>query len=360
LVVDYLKDKPWEHRVVGRTSPMGGYDLSTDGNLGTLCHWWMENDFPYNNIQNLEIDQQPRMPDMDGQFLSRFGTSGGNLPGGARLWRLTNTRYIICDANLVPVLNSYGDPINHSFHAVGLYHMVPKAGLPKMDRDGMLVPAVEDAGDLTLWPVDQASSESPISTNIFALVEYDSALPRAKLYANWVTLDDPKALDAVSSPSFDISKSVTVSKSTPVAQAPGSTEADAGTVNITEYHPKDIKLQADAKTPSVMLLNERYLAPDDPVGQWTVLVDGKPETLLRCNFIMRGVFLTPGQHTIEFRYHAHLRYLYVTLLAFLAGFLVVGYVYTHRTPPPQPPPPAPIGRRSASSEAWAISSFKSS
>src|SRR5581483_276080 len=105
LIVDFLKDKPYEHRICGRTSPMGPYDLSADGNLGTLCHWWMENDYPYNNIQNLEIDQWPRMPEIDRRFLGRFGTGGRNLPGGARLWRLTNTKYILCDANLVPALN---------------------------------------------------------------------------------------------------------------------------------------------------------------------------------------------------------------------------------------------------------------
>jgi len=341
LIVDILKDKPYEHRVVGRTSPMGPYDLSTDAsNLAGLCHWWMENDYPYNKIQNLEIDQEPRMPDMDGQYLGRFGTGGNNLQGGARLWRLTNTKYIICDANVVPILNGYADPVNHSFHAIGLYHMVPKPWIPQINLpDGRIMPQVEDAGDLTLWPVDQNSSEPPISTNVFALVQYDSALPRAKLYANWVMLDDAKALDTVASPAFDIGQSVVVSKSTPVEQAPGSTAADPGTVNITDYHATDIKLEANAKTPAVMLFNERYLAPDDNVGQWKVFVDQNPVTLLRCNYIMRGVFLTPGHHTIEFRYRAHLRYLYVTLLAFLAGFLVAGYViYSHKTQPPAPPP----------------------
>ena len=34
----------------------------------------------------------------------------------------------------------------------------------------------------------------------------------------------------------------------------------------------------------------------------TVTVDGQPAHLLRCNYIMRGVYLTPGRHSIEFRF----------------------------------------------------------
>jgi len=342
LVVDVLKDKPYEHRVVGRTSPMGGYDLSADGNLGGLCHWWMENDFPYNNIQNLEIDQWPRMPEMDSRYLSRFGAQGGNLPGGARLWRLTNTRYILCDANLVPTLNQVGDPVAHSFHAVGLYYMVPKSNVPQVGMpDGRIAPAVEDAGDLTLWPVNQKPDNSPVSTNVFALVQYDGALPRTKLYSDWITLDNDRALDTIAAPDFDVARTVVVSQDTPVEQKPGSAEADPGSCDVTDYHPTDVKLQADAKTPCVMLFNDSYLIPGDKVGEWNATVDGQPAKILRCNYIMRGLFLTPGHHNIEFHYHAYLKYLYVTLIAYLIGFGVTGYVvYTHVRKPSAPEPAA--------------------
>ncbi|HWD18692.1 MAG TPA: hypothetical protein VHB20_05390 [Verrucomicrobiae bacterium] len=331
LLVDLLKDKPYDHRFAGRTSPTGGYDLSSDANLGGVCHWWMENDFPYNNIQNLEIDQAPRLPEMDARYLGRFGAGGGNLAGGARLWQLTNTRYMLCDAALVPTLNEIGDPVAHSFHAIGQYHMVLKPTATQC----------EDAGDLMLWPVDQPTDRPTVSTNTFALVQYDNALPRVKLYANWVTLDNDRALDTVASPQFPVDRAVVVSQDTPVpATAPAPTTADPGTVSITDYRSTDIKMQAAAKTPAVLLFNDRYLLPDDRVGKWTVTVDGKPEAILRCNYIMRGVFVTPGQHTIEFHYAAYLRYLYVTIVALLTGLAVSGYVfYTNRKTPVTPPQP---------------------
>ena len=86
------------------------------------------------------------------------------------------------------------------------------------------------------------------------------------------------------------------------------------------------------KLPAVLLLNERF-APS-----WSVSVDGHPATLLRCNYIMRGVFLTPGTHTVEFRYHPSQTTLYVSLGGWAAGFLVAGYlVYCGKSKKPKKP-----------------------
>lgn len=62
------------------------------------------------------------------------------------------------------------------------------------------------------------------------------------------------------------------------------------------FAPKEILLQAKTEVATVLLLNDRF----DP--QWTVTVDGKPATLLRCNYIMRGVQLDPGVHTVRFNF----------------------------------------------------------
>jgi hypothetical protein len=55
-------------------------------------------------------------------------------------------------------------------------------------------------------------------------------------------------------------------------------------------------------------------------------VDQKPSPLLRCNFLMRGVFLTPGRHTVEFRYQRPLTPLYLSLCAWVVGILTSGYI----------------------------------
>jgi uncharacterized membrane protein YfhO len=69
---------------------------------------------------------------------------------------------------------------------------------------------------------------------------------------------------------------------------------------------------------SVLLLNDKY----DP--SWHVSVDGKPAELLRCNFIMRGVYLPPGSHTVEFRFTLPNKPLYVTITAMVVGVFLLG------------------------------------
>ena len=164
-----------------------------------------------------------------------------------------------------------------------------------------------------------------------ALIEYTNALPRAKLYSYWLTSsNDQTTLRTLTAPQWDPDQSVLVSSDTPVPPPQASAGTDPGAVNITSYKPKDIKLQASAKTPAVLLYNDRT-APD-----WRVWVDGKPSQLLRCNYIMRGVFLPAGEHTVEFRFQPSVAPLYVTLSAFVVGILLAAYLIWSRfagTPP---------------------------
>jgi hypothetical protein len=301
-VVELLRKDPWEHRVVSRTSPMGGYDLGgSDQNFGALCHWWLENDYPYNDIESLEIDQAPRMPLLDKNYIPNFAPHSQNdLTPVLRLWKLTNTRYIFADARLEALLNQLAQPQN-SFHTIMRMDMVVKPDVTQ----------VEDAGDMT------------VKTNAngqWALIEFPAALPRCKLYSNWETADDQSTLQKLVSPWFDLDKTVLVATNTPTPEKPAAPGADPGTVKITNYQSKHVVLHADAKTPAVLLLNDR-------TGDWwRVWVDDKPAPLLRCNYIMQGVFLPAGSHNIDFRYQPPLNYLYLTVAALIIGLLLAGYV----------------------------------
>jgi hypothetical protein len=269
--------------------------------LTGLCHWWLENDYPFNDIQCLEIDQAPRMPLLDNNYLNAFFVSAvADLHLATRLWQLSNTRYIFSDTNVAGMLNQYGYPKN-SFQAVMHMNLVVKPGVTQP----------EDNGDYTV----QTNSDGPV-----VLLEFTHALPRTKLYSNWKIVEETNALRQLRSPEFDPEKTVLVDKDTPVPGVPGSSEADPGTADISHYQSKDLVLEADAKTPAVLLLNDR-------TGDfWNVWVDQKPATMLRCNYIMRGVFVPVGRHTVEFRYQPPLKLLYVTLSAFALGILLAGYV----------------------------------
>ena len=127
----------------------------------------------------------------------------------------------------------------------------------------------------------------------FALIEFTGALPRAKLYSTWqVNTNDEAVLQTLASREFDPAQTVFVAE--PIGPSTAVTNVNAGTVEYTSYAPKRIKLNAKVSTPAVLLLNDKY----DP--NWKVLVNGQPATLLRCNFVMRGVQLPAGTRTFDF------------------------------------------------------------
>jgi hypothetical protein len=301
-VVDLLRHEPWEHRVNSRIGPSSGYMTP---NLTYFCHWWLENDYPLNDIQSLEIDQAPRMPVLDSNYLNAFSvTSERDIPRAIRLWQLTNTRYLLAGIEWEGPLNQLSQPKN-CFRTVMRMNVVNKPGITQP----------EDQGDMTV----ETNSDGKV-----ALFEFTGTLPRAKLYANWKTVDDSNTLQLLSSPSFDPEKTVLVATNTPVTQAPGSQEADPGSVKISHYQSKDLTLEADAKTSAVLLLN-------DHTGDfWNVWVDKVPGTVLRCNNIMRGVFVPAGHHIVEFRYQPPLKLLFVSLSAFGLGIILAGFVIVTR------------------------------
>ena len=158
----------------------------------------------------------------------------------------------------------------------------------------------------------------------YAVFEFTGALPRAKLYSNWqVSTNDQVTLTNLASAEFDPERTVLVADpSVPQPPAPSSLNAQPSTnsVEFASYAPKRIVLRANAGSPAVLLLNDKY----DP--NWKVWVDGKPATLLRCNYLMRGVYLQPGAHTVEFRFEPPVGTLYVSLAAVFVSLLLIGYL----------------------------------
>jgi hypothetical protein len=333
-IVDFLRAKPYEHRVAyGLPSP-----LSTPPQFGLFGQLygieWAQHHFPYYNIQSLDKIQMPRMPadlaafegalrigirqDSSGQWMLDPGT----FPRVGRLWELTNTRYLLGPAALLDLCNEQFDPGRRRFRIVQRFTIALKPGVKEFHQQ---------LEELTAVPNDNGD---------YALIEFTGALPRAKLYSNWqVNTNDDATLKTLASTNFNPWQTVLVSMPLPVAVA---TNQNAGSVEFKSYAPddpmfkgkrnglwkqsgycyapKDIMFDAKTTTPSVLLLNDKF----DPY--WRVFVDGKPAELLRCNFIMRGVYLTPGQHTVEFQFKLSDSPMYVTLTAIAIGILLCGFL----------------------------------
>ncbi|MDB6059897.1 MAG: hypothetical protein JWO95_3741, partial [Verrucomicrobiales bacterium] len=316
-VLDFLHQEPYEKKSTAKLMPFGHYDISAcpaprtpyDNNFYAVCNEWLQNQFPYYNIQALDIVQAPRTAEMDNNMASTFTPrTAAELPLCARLWQLTNTRYIFCWTGFLTRPLYQGGPSLQGLDPSGTAFQV-RTRLNVIPGPGVTVPTT--SADLTMEVAENGE---------FALVEYTNTLPRVKLYANWQTNDGAEStLATLKSPTFDPQKVVLVAKDTPVAAKP-TDAADAGTVKIQDYHPKYIKMQANANVGSVLLLNEHW-SPN-----WRVWVDNKESTLLQCNYLMKGVYVDKGQHTVEFKYHLPQGSLYVTLAGWGIAILVGGFV----------------------------------
>ena len=275
-VLDFLRQHPWDHRVTGPEEGHGvGIPFGIQRDLRAYDRWffnsgiysieWTQHHYLYYNIQSLDIIQMPRMSGDTAAYLQALAPrSQDEVWLRARLWQLTNTRYLLGAADWVEPMNAVLDPQQHRFRIVKRFDIVAKPGILQPSSLEDLTAALADDGDL-------------------ALIEFTGALPRAKLYGNWrVNTNDTENLKTLAAPNFDPLKTVLVS--TPQPDLPSvSTNENSGTVEFKSYAPKRIVLAANATVPSVLLLNDKFDA------NWRVTVDGKPAELLRCNFIMRGV-----------------------------------------------------------------------
>jgi hypothetical protein len=306
-IIDALRDKPYEQRVdampYGSSTPMR--DLFTQ----VFNIEWHQQLFLYYNIQALRVVMEPRVTVDKDLFLAALPLV--NATNWVRYWELTNTRYLIGDSGqkFINFLNQSVDPVKKRFRMLKLpdghpatFNLAPKPGY-----SGTVLS-------------DYTAELDP--NGQLGVVEFTGALPRASLYSNWqVNTNDQAVLQLLASPDFDPHTSVLISDPEIPASLPANLVPEAGTVEINpNYRSKRIELSADVKTPSVLLLVERY----NP--KWQVEVDGQPARLLRCDFIMRGVYLTPGRHHIVMRFVTPLATLYVSLAAIALGLVICGYL----------------------------------
>jgi hypothetical protein len=326
-IIDILKTKPFEHRVAifplerfmrfdrlpEEVRPLAQSYMK----LHDLYHVeWKQQHWQYYDIQSLDIVQMPRRP-VD---YVAFETALGANP--LRHWELTNTRYFLAPTALLSLLNQQFDP-NHRFKIAASFDIVPKLGAPD--------------------PAPLEKLTATLNTNgEFSLIEFTGALPRAKLYENWqVSTNDQATLAKLAAPDFSPGSTVLVNNSLSGGSSTARTNETAGSVEYLSYAPKKIVLRAKAANPSVLLLNDKY---DE---SWKVIVDGKSATLLRCNYIMRGVQVPTGEHTVEFQFKPSITGLYISLAAIVLALGLIGFLAVTRDHPETvggglPPVPGPM------------------
>ena len=309
-VLDLLKDKPWEQRVTAfldphRQGPLVGGESTLSWTY--LQKEWLENQFQYFNIQSLDISQMPRVPELETAYFGALGLmeNQSNLPLVGRLWQLTNTRYILGSKEVVDQLNGMVDPVQKRIRLKMPFGLGLKPGVTPPN-------ASTATADMVQLLTATASETGP-----FAVLEFTGALPRAKFYTDWQAgLSDAQTLQQLRAPDWDPARQVLLSeKIAGTTPSPSSATSEA---SITQYAPKHITVKTRSTAPGILLLNDRW-HPD-----WKVTVDGQSTPLLRANFLMRGVSVAAGDHTVEYRFDPPHQTLWVSLAAVATGLLLVG------------------------------------
>lgn len=303
---DFLAGQPWEHRAQMLPGALLSHQFGALQNripqqqlqqLYTLFMnlssayggEWLQHQFQYFNIQSLDRVQEPRPAIENVRYREQFPQTDPVTQ--LRLMRLTNSRYFLALGE--PVL----EPLNQLARSEG----------------------GEFREIMSVWVGQNGDHYAPVqNTNVpFALIEFTGALPRAKLYANWqVEANSTNVLTRLASRDFDPGQLVLVEGDCPPPASPEAVEA--GTVTITDYHPKLVQMKASVQVPAVLLFNDKH----DP--NWKVWVDGQPAALLKANYLMRGLHLAPGEHEIIWRFQPPTEGLYVTVAAIFAGLVLTG------------------------------------
>lgn len=324
-VFELLKEKPWEQRVTAfldphRQGPLVGGEATLSWTY--LQKEWLENQFQYFNIQSLDISQMPRVPELEATYFAALGLldNQSNLPLVGRLWQLTNTRYILASKDVADQLNGMVDPARKRIRVKMPFSLGLKPGVTPPD-------ASTGTADLVQLLTATVSENGP-----FAVLEFTGALPRVGFYTDWQSgLDDSTVLQRLRAADFDPARQVLVSEAvkgmTPSPATTSATNATPAEASITSYAPKRITVKTRSSAPGLLLLNDRW-HPD-----WKVSIDGQPAPLLRANFLMRGVAVPAGEHTVEYRFDPPHGVLWVSLSAVFVGLLLVGILALAPKPP---------------------------
>ena len=282
-IFDTLRQTSHEARVTGQMPfAVQGQAGRLQASLASVYGGeWAQHQLRYFDIQTLDVVQMPRVPADRMAYLQALHANP------VREWELGNVRWMLTLAPLVDAMNDQLDGGRKRFRVHTSFNLSQtSSGVIKVETN---------------------------ATGPFGLLEFKGALPRALLYDRWRSdVADEECLGQLASTNFNPHAEVLVSQAIPATAVDTATQP-AGTTTFVSYASKRIVLATEARTPCVLLLNDRY-EPD-----WHVYVDGREDTLLRANYLMRGVYLKPGKHEVEFRFEPPITTLWISLAALASG-----------------------------------------
>ncbi|MFL5761721.1 MAG: YfhO family protein [Thermomicrobiales bacterium] len=126
------------------------------------------------------------------------------------------------------------------------------------------------------------------------ILEVDDALPHAWVLHNTTGVSRQQALAGIQRNGFDPSVNAFVEGTVP-SLAP-SIDPAAESVRVTHFEPDKEDLTATLNAPGIVVISEMY------ASGWKAYVDGEPAKIYATDYVLRGIAIPSGTHSIEMRY----------------------------------------------------------
>ncbi|MDD2308639.1 MAG: YfhO family protein [Desulfuromonadaceae bacterium] len=155
------------------------------------------------------------------------------------------------------------------------------------------------------------------------VLENRTVLPKAWLVPAVQVISDPAArLAVLQNPAFNPRTVALVESAPPLVMATPSRDVASPQqeVAVPIYENERIVVTAAASANALLVLGEKYYKG------WKATIDGNPVDIVPVNHVLRGVYLPPGAHRVEFRFDPLPfkigKYLTLASFALFAGMLM--------------------------------------
>ena len=145
-------------------------------------------------------------------------------------------------------------------------------------------------------------TQNPVALPDFKLVnqgtlriyENTKVLPRVFLVSKYRVLSESKEIiDTLRKTEFDPTKEVILEEDPKVSLTSDSLTGEA---EIIAYAPNNVAVKAKLSQPGFLVFTDNFY-PD-----WSVYVDGKSDKIYRADYTFRAIYLTAGEHRVEFAF----------------------------------------------------------